>query len=85
MKHDAVDKCLDIGVSVVFSWIEAHVPLPFRILTKPIEYLIRRRIKKKLEKLFANSKSEAGARVVNKLQSGLRPSLQDYKEAVNGN
>ena len=87
VKESYVDKCLDVGVSILFRWIESHVPLPFRILTAPIEHFIRRRIRKKLERVFKRvelkSNSKADYMLVSRLTRGLRPCLGDYREAVN--
>ena len=47
-----VDRLLLDGASRVFSYIDSFVPMPLRLLTFPIEYLIRRRIKKRLRRLF---------------------------------
>ena len=76
-----VDKCLDVGVSALFNWIESRVPAPLRFLTYPIELIIRHRVKKELNKIFKKDRP-ASKRVKYKLANGLRPSLQDYREAL---
>ena len=91
-KH--VDLCLDAGVSWLFDWIEDYVPLPLRILTKPIEVLIRRRIKRKLRRIFnritlfhdkdgklRHAISLPSDRVALALMNEQQPARGDYHEA----
>lgn len=52
IKDEFIDKLLDSGVSQAFLFIEKFIPLPLRFVTFPIEYFIRRRIKRKLRRVF---------------------------------